>query len=104
MSTSFSVFQPSSDTPQVITQHEPFEMIFEDTGLSIPRTEKLVLIQIFQQGRSKEQKQAFYAALAERLEEECRVPKTDVVVSVSTNTKDDWSFGLGRAQFVTGDL
>ncbi|KAH0282187.1 4-oxalocrotonate tautomerase [Aureobasidium namibiae CBS 147.97] len=95
---------PPRDRYQIITQHEPYEMIFEDTGLSIPRTEKLVLIQIFQQGRSTEQKQAFYAALAERLGKECCVPKTDLVVTVSANTKDDWSFGLGRAQFVTGDL
>lgn len=89
---------------QVITQHEPYELIFEDTGLSIPRTDKLILIQIFQQGRDAEKKQAIYAALAERLENECGVPKTDLVVSCSANTKEDWSFGLGRAQFLTGEL
>ena len=89
---------------QVITQHEPYELIFEDTGLSIPRTDKLILIQIFQQGRDAEKKQAIYAALADRLENECGVPKTDLVVSCSANTKEDWSFGLGRAQFLTGEL
>ncbi|THX19346.1 4-oxalocrotonate tautomerase [Aureobasidium pullulans] len=95
---------PARDRYQVITQHEPYELIFEDTGLSIPRTDKLILIQIFQQGRDAEKKQAIYAALAERLENECGVPKTDLVVSCSANTKEDWSFGLGRAQFLTGEL
>ncbi|THY53946.1 hypothetical protein D6C97_05893 [Aureobasidium pullulans] len=72
---------PARDRYQVITQHEPYELIFEDTGLSIPRTDKLILIQIFQQGRDAEKKQAIYAALEERLENECGVPKTDLVVS-----------------------
>ncbi|CAD0094208.1 unnamed protein product [Aureobasidium vineae] len=95
---------PPRDRYQVITQHEPYELIFEDTGLHIPRTEKLILIQIFQQGRTADQKQAIYASLAERLEKECGVPKTDLVISCSANSKEDWSFGLGRAQFLTGDL
>ncbi|KAG9527695.1 4-oxalocrotonate tautomerase, partial [Aureobasidium melanogenum] len=95
---------PPRDRYQVITQHEPYELIFEDTNLGIQRTEKLILIQIFQQGRNADQKQAIYATLAERLESECGVPKTDLVVSCSANTKEDWSFGLGRAQFLTGDL
>ncbi|KAG9683866.1 4-oxalocrotonate tautomerase, partial [Aureobasidium melanogenum] len=95
---------PPRDRYQVITQHEPYELIFEDTGLGIERTNKLILIQIFQQGRNADQKQAIYADLAERLEKECGVPKTDLVVSCSANTKEDWSFGLGRAQFLTGDL
>lgn len=28
----------------------------------------------------------------------------DLVVSVVANTRADWSFGLGRAQFLDGDL
>jgi hypothetical protein len=45
-----------------------------------------------------------YASLAERLEKDCGVPGSDLIISVSANTKEDWSFGLGRAQFLTGDL
>ncbi|KAG9761355.1 hypothetical protein KCU73_g2420, partial [Aureobasidium melanogenum] len=83
----------TNTSSKVITQHEPYELIFEDTNLGIQRTEKLILIQIFQQGRNADQKQAIYATLAERLESECGVPKTDLVVSCSANTKEDWSFG-----------
>lgn len=51
-----------------------------------------------------QQKQDVYAALAERLEQECGVPKSDLVISVARNEKEDWSFGMGRAQFLTGEL
>ncbi|KAF7845888.1 hypothetical protein BT93_L0190 [Corymbia citriodora subsp. variegata] len=95
---------PNRDRYQVITQHEPYELIFEDTGLNIPRTEKLVFIQIFQQGRSADQKRALYASLAERLEKDCGVPGSDLVISCNRNEKEDWSFGYGRAQFLEGDL
>lgn len=59
---------------------------------------------MFQQGRDAAKKQAVYAALAERLGKECGVPGTDLIVSMTANTKEDWSFGNGRAQFLTGDL
>ena len=49
-------------------------------------------------------KQAVYAELQKRLEKDCGVPGTDLIISCSANTKEDWSFGLGRAQFLTGDL
>ena len=49
-------------------------------------------------------KQAVYKELQERLEKECGVPGTDLIVSCSANEKEDWSFGMGRAQFLTGEL
>lgn len=63
-----------------------------------------MFIQIFQQGRNAELKQAIYAELAKRLESDCGVGGEDLIVSCSANTKEDWSFGMGRAQFLTGDL
>lgn len=89
---------------QIITQHEPYELICEDTNLGFARSDKLVFIQIFQQGRTAEVKQQLYAKLAERLEKECGVPGEDLVVTCVRNEKEDWSFGKGRAQFLTGEL
>ena len=74
-----------------------------DTGLGYPRTNNIGMIQITQQGRSTAQKQAMYQAMSERLAK-LGVAPTDLIISVSENTKADWSFGLGRAQFLTGDL
>ncbi|KAL1302923.1 hypothetical protein AAFC00_003245 [Neodothiora populina] len=93
---------PPRDRYQIITQHEPYELIMEDTNLGFERTDALVFIQIFQQGRTAEMKKAIYAELAERLNKECGLPKTDLIISVARNEREDWSFGLGRAQFLEG--
>lgn len=64
----------------------------------------MTVIQIFQQGRTEAQKKATFAALAERLWTVCRVRPTDLIISVMANEPADWSFGLGRAQFLERDL
>lgn len=95
---------PPGDRYQVITEHPRGHVICEDTGLGLERTDDLVVLQVTQQGRSEEQKKALYAALAQRLQERCGLSPSDLVVSVVTSTREDWSFGLGRAQFLEGDL
>ncbi|KAL7948824.1 Tautomerase/MIF superfamily [Trichoderma barbatum] len=95
---------PERDRYQIFTQHEPGEMICWDTGLGFERTDDLVSIQILSQGRNRDQKMAMYAALGERLEKECGLKGSDLLISVTPNTKEDWSFGYGRAQFLTGEL
>ena len=95
---------PPRDRYQVISERPSGHLILEDTGLGFARTDDRVLVQVFQQGRSDEQKKALYARLAVRLEASCGVASTDLVVSVAGNGKADWSFGLGRAQFLEGDL
>lgn len=89
---------------QIITQHEPYELICEDTNLGLQRTDALVFVHVFQQGRDAGLKQQLYAALAERLHAECGLAGGDLIVSCSANQKEDWSFGGGRAQFLTGEL
>jgi phenylpyruvate tautomerase PptA (4-oxalocrotonate tautomerase family) len=95
---------PPGDRYQIITEHPVGHIIAEDTGLGLERTDGIVIIQIFQQGRSNEQKQAAYTELAKRLEAECGVRPEDLIVSVMANRHADWSFGLGRAQFLDGTL
>ncbi|KXT15359.1 hypothetical protein AC579_2208 [Pseudocercospora musae] len=95
---------PSKDRYQIITQHDPDELICEDTELGFTRTDRLVFIQIFQQGRDAKTKQALYAALAEKLKEKCGLDGQDLIVTVSRNEMEDWSFGHGSAQFLTGEL
>nr|WP_294696664.1 tautomerase family protein [uncultured Friedmanniella sp.] len=94
---------PARDRYQIITEHPVGHIITEDTGLGLQRTDGVVVVQIFQQGRSPEQKQATYAELARALQG-CGVRPQDLIVSVTANERADWSFGLGRAQFLTGEL
>lgn len=95
---------PPRDRYQVVTEHRPGQLICEDTGLGLERTDDLVVLQVFQQGRSEQQKRALYAELAARLDKATGLAPADLSVSVVGNTREDWSFGLGRAQFLEGDL
>ena len=95
---------PPRDRYQIITEHDVGQIIAEDTGLGLERTDGIVIIQIFQQGRSNEQKVAMYAELVKRLDTECGVRPEDLIISVMANRHADWSFGLGEAQFLNGTL
>jgi len=95
---------PPGDRYQIITEHDKGQIIAEDTGLGFERSDGVVIIQIFQQGRSTEQKVAAYAELAKRLDAECGVRAEDLIISMNANRHVDWSFGLGRAQFIDGSL
>jgi phenylpyruvate tautomerase PptA (4-oxalocrotonate tautomerase family) len=95
---------PDRDRYQIVHEHKPSRMIIEDTGLGIPRTSKVVFVQVTSRPRGREAKENFYKLLAEELEEGCGIAPSDIVVSIVENTDEDWSFGLGRAQFLTGEL
>ncbi|MFB5679086.1 tautomerase family protein [Paenibacillus terreus] len=95
---------PVTDRYQIVHQHPAHEMIIEDTGLGYPRTKQVVVISIVSKERTSAQKERLYKLLAERLQQECGIEPTDVMVSIVENGQADWSFGVGRAQFLTGDL
>jgi phenylpyruvate tautomerase PptA (4-oxalocrotonate tautomerase family) len=95
---------PPRDRYQIITEHPVGHIIAEDTGLGLERSDGVMIIQIFQQGRTLQHKREAYAQLAARLEADCGVRPEDLIISVTANEQADWSFGLGRAQFVEGEL
>lgn len=95
---------PERDRYQVVNSHPAGEIVALDTGLGINRSDQLVIIHVVSRRRTRAQKEKLYALLAERLERDCGLDPADLVVSVSGNDDDDWSFGFGRAQFLTGEL
>jgi phenylpyruvate tautomerase PptA (4-oxalocrotonate tautomerase family) len=95
---------PPRDRYQIVNEYKPSRMVVEDTGLGIPRTDKVVVVQVVSRPRGKEAKQIFYKLLTEELQKSCGIAPSDVMVSIIENTDADWSFGLGRAQFLEGDL
>ncbi|UQR68194.1 tautomerase family protein [Bradyrhizobium sp. C-145] len=95
---------PHRDRYQIVREHPPSRMIIEDTGLDIKRTPNMLVLQVTTRPRSRVMKQIFYSSLVERLADQCGISPSDVVVTFVTNTDEDWSFGLGRAQFLTGEL
>lgn len=95
---------PERDRYQIVHEHALSRMIIEDTGLNIPRTDKVVFIQVTSRPRGVEKKKAFYRLICAHLETSCGIASSDVVISITENTDEDWSFGLGRGQFLTGEL
>ncbi|WP_455915805.1 tautomerase family protein [Pantoea agglomerans] len=95
---------PARDRYQIVHENKAYQMVFEDTGLGLTRTDNLVMIRVFTSPRSDEQKQFFMAELCRELKESCGILGSDVMISFITNGKGDWSFGNGVAQYMTGDL
>lgn len=95
---------PEGDRYQIVHEHKRSRFIVEDTGLSIPRTDNVVVLQVTTRPRGRAAKELFYRLLVEELERSCAIAPSDVMVSIVENTDEDWSFGYGRAQFLTGEL
>ena len=95
---------PERDRYQIIYEHEPTRMVVEDTGLNISRSESQVVVRVFSRPRTQNQKRALYELLSAKLERACGIAATDVVGSLVISQDEDWSFGLGKAQFLTGEL
>jgi hypothetical protein len=93
-----------SGTFKVVTTHPAEEIVALDTGLGIERSEQLVVIHVVSRRRTQAQKQKLYALLARNLRRDCALAPADPIVSITENDDEDWSFGHGRAQFLTGEL
>lgn len=98
----FSV--PERDRYQIVFEHEDTRFHALDTGLGFTRTDRFVLIEVVSRPRPRVEKLSFYENLGVRLSERCGIPTSDLMVSFVENSDEDWSFGGGVAQFVTGDL
>ncbi len=95
---------PLRDRYQLVHEHPASRFFVEDTGLGITRTPNCVVIQITTRPHPRQAKESFYALLCHELQATCDLAPSDVVISIVTSTDEDWSFGYGRAQFLTGEL
>ncbi|MGQ8775757.1 tautomerase family protein [Serratia sp. NA_112.1] len=95
---------PPRDRYQIVHENKAHHMVIEDTGLNLTRTRNLVVVRVITSPRPEQQKQRFYAELSRELKESCGIEGSDLMVSVTTNDKGDWSFANGVAQYLTGDL
>lgn len=95
---------PERDRYQIYNEHAPNHFIVQDTGLGIARTNNVIVVTVISRPRTEEMKRSFYAELCRELKQACGMEPSDVMVSLVTNTDADWSFGNGRAQFLTGEL
>jgi phenylpyruvate tautomerase PptA (4-oxalocrotonate tautomerase family) len=93
---------PRNDHFQIIGEHTAENFIFDPDYLGIHRSSDLIMVQIFfNEGRSVEQKQALYKAIAEGLSASLQVRLEDVFITLVEVKKENWSFGNGVAQYAS---
>ncbi len=92
---------PENDRFQVIEERAKDALFFDREYLGIHRSEDCIFFQItLSTGRSVELKQRFYKTLADRLHDELKLRREDVLINLVEVAKENWSFGNGEAQYV----
>jgi 4-oxalocrotonate tautomerase len=92
---------PVGDRFQVVTEHAG-GLIISQEYLGIAHTDDVVLVQVcLNEGRTVEQKRAFYAAVAGGVHDRVGLRAEDVVINLVEVKKENWSFGNGEAQYAT---
>jgi 4-oxalocrotonate tautomerase len=91
---------PEGDRFQVITEHPDNGLIADPNYLGIRRTKDCVFIQVtMNEGRTVEQKKAFFKNVADGLHQRLGLRREDVLINLVEVRKENWSFGNGIAQY-----
>jgi phenylpyruvate tautomerase PptA (4-oxalocrotonate tautomerase family) len=91
---------PKDDRFQIIAEHTADDFIVDPNYLGIQRSKDCVIIQLtLNEGRTVDQKRAFYKAVATGLHQHLNLRPQDVFISLVEVKKENWSFGNGEAQY-----
>ena len=91
---------PESDRFQAIHKHRPDELICTPDFLGISHSQHVVFAQIScSPGRSLAVKKAFYAKVAADIAHTSSFKAEDVIINLLETHRENWSFGLGVAQY-----
>jgi 4-oxalocrotonate tautomerase len=92
---------PENDRFIVLTGHDASDLNIDPHFMGMDRTESFVLVHVtLRAGRTTEIKQNFYRETARLLQERAAVSPEDVMIVLTPNGLEDWSFGRGEAQYV----
>jgi phenylpyruvate tautomerase PptA (4-oxalocrotonate tautomerase family) len=92
------------DRYQIYNARPRSHFIMQDTGLSIQRTDKALIITVMSKARPEVLKRRLYQEMTQELSRSAGIPPSDVMICIMENSSADWTFGNGEAQFLTGDL
>jgi 4-oxalocrotonate tautomerase len=95
---------PPLDRFQLLTEHEPGDIVYDSNYLGIARTSDLVIVQItLSIGRTLEQKRALYQRIAQNLAGAVGLRKEDAWINLVEVAKENWSFGNGVASYAPAE-
>jgi 4-oxalocrotonate tautomerase len=95
---------PPLDRFQLLTEHEPGDLVYDSTYLGIARTADILIVQItISVGRTLEQKRALYRRIAANLAAAAGLRPEDAFVNLVEVAKENWSFGNGVASYAPAE-
>jgi phenylpyruvate tautomerase PptA (4-oxalocrotonate tautomerase family) len=95
---------PPRDRFQLITEHEPGDLVYDSNYLGIARSSDVVIVQItLSAGRSLEQKRALYRRIAANLSAAVGLKPQDAWINLVEVAKENWSFGNGAASYAPAE-
>jgi len=91
---------PPDDRFQAFVNLHEGELIAHPSYGGVTRSNELLIVEItLNAGRTVEVKKSLYAAIAKNLEKDPGLRADDLLVSLVEVTKENWSFGGGRATY-----
>jgi 4-oxalocrotonate tautomerase len=91
---------PDDDKFMLINEYDSENILHSYNYPNIPHSDDLLIIQlVVNNTRTVEQKKALYARIVENLAESPGVRQEDVVINLVEVAKENWSFGVGVAQY-----
>jgi len=96
---------PPLDRFQLITEHEPGDLVYDSNYLGIARSSDLVIVQItLSAGRSLEKKRALYRRIAANLGAAVGLRAQDAWINLVEVAKENWSFGNGESSYAPAEV
>jgi len=99
-----SLVKGKPEVYQLLTEHEPGDLVYDSNYLGIARSSDLVIVQItLSAGRSLEQKRSLYQRIAANLAAAVGLRPQDAWVNLVEVAKENWSFGNGVASYAPAE-
>src|SRR5258707_14631830 len=90
---------PKDDRFQIITEHAGDDFIIDPNYLGIQRSKDCIIVQLtLNEGRTLDQKRAFYKAVATGLHQRLNLRPQDVFINLVEEKKENCRSGTGKGQ------
>ena len=92
---------PDLDRFMTVSEHDGDDFIFDRAYLGVDRSDDFVILQLtVSNTRPREKKQALYRRIVELLSANPGLRPEDVFINLVEVLPENWSFGMGEAQYV----
>ena len=94
---------PELDRFQLLSEHEPGDLVYDPGYLGIARSNDIVIVQItISAGRTLAQKRALFRRIADNLAA-LGLRREDAWINLVEVAKENWSFGNGVASYAPAE-